>query len=155
MNFDQAFDKLIGHEGGYVWNEKDPGGETKYGISKRAYSNVDIKNLTLDQAKQIYKRDYWDKCHGDNLPDNVRFDVFDVAVNSGITTAVKLLQRAVGTKDDGIWGSKTAAAVNAMDQQILDKRFNGYRLRFYTSLKTFEHFGKGWVNRVADNLIGD
>lgn len=155
MNFDQAFDKLIGHEGGYVNDPRDPGGETKYGISKRAYPNVDIKNLTLDQAKQIYKRDYWDKCHGDNLPDNMRFGMFDVAVNSGITTAVKLLQRAVGTKDDGIWGPKTAAAVNAIDPQILDKRFNGYRLRFYTSLKTFDHFGKGWVNRVADNLIGD
>jgi lysozyme family protein len=157
MNFDQAFERVIGHEGGYVNDPRDPGGETKYGISKRAYPNVDIKNLTLAQAKQIYKRDYWDKCHGDNLPDDVRFDMFDFAVNAGITAAIKVMQRALNVADDGIWGPKTTAAARAAaaSPQYLDKRFNGFRLKHYTSLKNFDTFGRGWVNRTADNLIRD
>ena len=157
MNFDQAFEKVIGHEGGYVNHHKDPGGETKYGISKRAYPNVDIKNLTLAQAKQIYKRDYWDKCHGDSLPDDVRFDMFDFAVNAGISAAIRVMQRALNVADDGIWGPRTTAAAKAAaaSPQYLDKRFNGFRLKYYTSLKGFDTFGRGWVNRTADNLIGD
>ena len=79
-SFDNAFDRVIGHEGGYVNNSKDPGGETKYGISKRAYPTLDIKSLTLADAKAIYKRDYWDRAQCDALPPGVAFDVFDAAV---------------------------------------------------------------------------
>ena len=75
--FDQCFDKLIAHEGGYVNDARDPGGETKYGISKRAYPQVDIKALTLDAAKEIYKRDYWDAMGIDQLPPGLQdFDAF-------------------------------------------------------------------------------
>ena len=155
MEFDKAFDRIIGHEGGYVCDQRDPGGETKFGVSKRAYPTMDIKNLTLDQAKEIYRRDYWNKLHLDELPDCIRFDLFDAAVNSGLSAAAKFLQRAVGTAADGVIGKLTIAAANGMDPLHLDKRLSGYRLQYLCDLPTFPAFGKGWVRRVALNLIED
>ena len=87
MNFDLAFSLVIGHEGGYVNDPRDPGGETKFGISKKSYPNLNIRLLTLADAKRIYLRDYWNRLQLDRLPDAVRFDLFDAAVNSGLTTA--------------------------------------------------------------------
>jgi lysozyme family protein len=153
MTFDEAFKIVIGHEGGYVNHPSDPGGETKFGVCKRAYPGEDIKNLTLERAQQIYRRDYWDKLHADDLPKQVRFAVFDSAVNSGVGQAAKWLQRAVGVKDDGIIGQGTLAAVRAMDQYKLAAVFNGQRLKFMADLKTWDTFGKGWARRVAENLI--
>lgn len=155
MNFDSAFLLVIGHEGGYVNDKRDPGGETKFGISKRAYPNVDIKNLTIDQAKKIYLRDYWNMLQLDRLPDEIRFDLFDAAVNSGLTAAAKMLQRACKVQDDGLIGSRTVEAANAINPQILDKRLSGYRLLYICDIKTLPTFGKGWVRRVANNLIED
>lgn len=155
MNFDSAFHLVIGHEGGYVNNPRDPGGETKYGISKREYPNLSIKNLTLGDAKQIYRNDYWDRLQLDQLPDAIRFDLFDAAVNSGLTTAAKLLQRAVKVADDGVIGSITISAANAMNPETLDKRLSGYRLLYLTEIKAWPVFGKGWVKRVANNLLDD
>lgn len=155
MHFEKAFERVVGHEGGYVNDERDPGGETKYGISKRAYPYADIKNLTLDQAKDIYRKDYWNRLHMDELPDCIRFDMFDAAVNSGVSAAAKFLQRAVGTVPDGVIGKLTIAAANGMDPERLDKRLSGYRLQYLCDLKTFPTFGKGWVRRVASNLIED
>lgn len=150
MNFDKAFEIIIGHEGGYVNDHRDPGGETKYGISKRAYPAVDIYNLTLDHAKLIYKRDYWDAVDAESIPGVARLMVFDCAVNCGVTTAKKLLQRAVGTKDDGIIGPKTRAAISATPD--IEQRFAGFWLQYYTDLKGFNTYGKGWVRRVANDL---
>ena len=154
MNFERAFEKLIGHEGGYVNDARDPGGETKFGISKRAYPGEDIQCLTLDRAKQLYRRDYWDAVQGDNMPDAIRFDLFDAAVNSGVRQAVKWLQVAAKADADGIIGPKTMLAVRMADPQLLAKRFNGLRLRFMTDLKTWPTFGRGWARRIADNLMG-
>lgn len=166
MTFDEAFKILIGHEGNFSDDPRDRGnwtsGEigigqlkgTKYGIASHAYPQLDIKNLTLDQAKEIYKRDFWDQCHIDDLPAETHFDIFDMAVNGGVKTSVKLIQRALGVGDDGIWGNMTSAAAAACkDGVALSKRFNGYRLRYYTELPTFATYGKGWTNRVAYNLI--
>ena len=100
MNFDQAFDRLLGHEGGYVNDSRDPGGETNWGISKRSYPNVDIKALTQADAKAIYRRDFWAPVRADELPDVVRFDVFDAAVNHGVSQSAKWLQRAAGAQPD-------------------------------------------------------
>lgn len=99
MTFDLAFDRLISNEGGYINVAGDPGGETKYGISKRSYLNIDIKNLTRDQAKEIYRTDFWMRGQIDQLDPAIAFQVFDVAVNSGIETAVRMLQRAAGVAD--------------------------------------------------------
>lgn len=152
MNFDQSFEKLIGHEGGYVNNPSDPGGETKYGISKRSYPDVDIKNLTLDAAKEIYKRDFWQKAGCDELPEKLRFQVFDTAVNSGVGQAVRFLQRALGVADDGKIGPVTRQVMVRCDEVELAVRFNAERLIFMASLSNWPTFGRGWAKRVADNL---
>ena len=151
--FDQCFDKLISHEGGYVNDPRDPGGETKFGISKRAYPDEDIAGITIEYAKQIYRRDYWDAVQAEYLPDAVRFDLFDAAVNSGVRQAVKWLQLAAKAEPDGIVGPKTLLAVRMADPQLLAKRFNGHRLRFMADLKTWPTFGRGWARRIADNLL--
>lgn len=153
MTFDQAFDVLIGHEGGYVNNPADPGGETKFGISKRAYPDLDIANLTLEQAKAIYKRDYWDRAQCETLPHDVSFQLFDTAVNSGIGQAIRFLQRAVGVADDGIVGPLTINAVKRMEPELIAARFNGHRLMFMTQLSTWDVFARGWARRVAKNLM--
>jgi len=152
MNFDQAFVILIGNEGGYSNDPHDAGGETQFGISKRAYPDVDIKNLTLDQAKAIYKRDYWDKAQADQYDGQVGFHVFDAAVNSGIGTAIRLLQRAVGVKDDGVVGPATLAAVSAVSPVKLILNMNAERLTYMTNLMAWDNFSKGWARRIANNL---
>lgn len=152
--FDQCFEKLIGYEGGYTLDPKDPGGETSWGISKRAYPAVDIKNLTRDGAKDIYKRDYWGRAQCDKLPPTLAFLLFDAAVNSGIGQAIRFLQRAVGVADDGVLGALTLAAVQRLDTESLCARFLGQRLDFMTRLSTWDYFGKGWARRIADQLKG-
>ncbi len=151
MDFDTAFNRLIDSEGGYVNNPADPGGETKFGISKHSYPDVDIANLTLDGAKAIYLRDFWSPL-GDAHP-AIKFQAFDFAVNSGIGTAIRKLQLAVGVADDGHWGSKSAAALAAMDLNDVLMRFAAQRLLFMTSLSTWAEFGKGWARRIAKDLL--
>lgn len=153
MTFDEAFDKLIGHEGGYVNHPADPGGETKYGITKRTYPHLNIAALTLEQAKVIYKRDFWDKAGCDVLPGGLAFDVFDTAVNSGVSRASELLQEALGVTADGKVGPQTRAAIEAEpNKAALQARFNGERLQFMTDLKVWPTFSKGWARRIAANL---
>jgi len=150
MDFDTAFDRLMGHEGGYSSNEADPGGETNWGISKRSYPNVDIKNLTREGAKVIYLRDFWDPL-GD-APPAVKFQAFDFAVNSGIQTAIRKLQAAIGVADDGHWGPVSARQLAGMDVNDVLMRYVAQRLRFWTALSTWGTFGKGWVRRAAADL---
>lgn len=153
MTFDQVFDKLIGHEGGYVFNPHDPGGETKFGISKRSYPHLDIHALTLADAKTIYKRDFWDRAQCDKLHPDLAFELFDGAVNSGIGQAIRWLQRAVGVADDGVVGPLTLASINREnDPSAVQARYNGHRLDFMTRLSTWDVFGKGWARRIAFNL---
>lgn len=152
MTFDESFDRLIGHEGGYVNDARDPGGETKFGISKRQYPALDIANLTREDAKAIYRSDFWNRAACDQYA--FGYDVFDAAVNSGIENAVRFLQRAVGVADDGHVGPATLAAIRAMTDCAVSKNFNAERLYFMVKLKTFDTYGRGWVKRVADILRG-
>jgi lysozyme family protein len=152
MNFDKCFEKLISHEGGYVNNSKDPGGETKFGISKRSYPHLDIASLTLSDVRALYKRDFWDRAQCDRLPPSIAFDVFDCAVNSGIGQSIRFLQRAVGVADDGSVGPLTIAAVGRLEPEAVQARFNGHRLDFMTRLSTWPVFGAGWARRIAENL---
>lgn len=152
MNFDEAFELVIGHEGGYVNDPSDPGGETKYGISKRSYPDVDIKSLKLEDAKQIYLRDYWVKLDLHRFHESLRFHLFDAAVNSGVRLAIQFLQRAVGVADDGVIGPITVAAVSRKDPNIIAVRLNAERLRFIAKLSTFKQFGRGWSSRIVSNL---
>ena len=152
MTFDEAFERLMGHEGGYVNDPQDPGGETNWGISKRSYPDVDIKALTREGAKAIYLRDFWSRIHADELHDGVAFQTFDFAINSGIETAVRKLQASVGVADDGYWGPVTEAAVAAMSESDVIMLFVAERLDFWTRLSTWPAFGKGWARRAAQNL---
>ncbi len=152
MTFDEVFERSVGHEGGYVNDPLDPGGETKWGISKRSYPHLDIKNLTRDEAKEIYRLDFWNRVNGDKLYDGVAYQVFDFAINSGIETAVRYLQRAVGTADDGHWGPKSQEALDSKTESDIIMNFCAERLDFWTRLSTWERFGKGWARRAAQNL---
>ena len=154
--FDRAFDLLLVNEGGYVNNQKDPGGETNWGITKSvAVANGyvgDMRVMPKDTAKGIYKKMYWDKLQCDQLPFTVAFQLFDAGVNHGNSQAVKFLQRALSVTDDGVIGAKTIAAVSKMDDLQIAVLFNVERINFYADLKTFSTFGKGWIRRVASNL---
>lgn len=147
--YDRAFDLLMINEGGYVNDPHDKGGETKYGISKTAYPNEDIENLTLDRAKYLYKRDYWDRCKCDNLPDALSVAVFDFAVNSGVNRAIKYLQLCLGVKADGQVGNATKGAANRLPIRKVLTDYMDRRLMFLMGLKDFRHFGKGWSARVT------
>lgn len=153
MDFDTAFNRLIGNEGGYVNHPADPGGETKWGISKRSYPELDIRTLTREQAKSIYMHDFWMRGRLGDLDPALAFQVFDAAVNHGIGTAVRMLQRAVGVADDGHIGPITLAAIKQHNRGQLLMLFIAERIRFWTKLSTWPHFGKGWANRAADNLV--
>ena len=128
--FNSAFDLLMDIEGGYVCDKDDAGGETKYGISKNSYPNEDICNLTLDRAKEIYKRDYWDKCKCDQLPDCLSVAVFDFAVNSGVKTSIKRLQVALNVTADGIIGNQTIGAANRLNPKKVLQDFMDLRTEY-------------------------
>ena len=154
MNFDQAFDILLKHEGGFSDHPADPGGKTRFGITEAVAREVgyrgDMRELPLDLAKRIYKDRYWDAVRADELPEAIRYAVFDAAVNSGPRQATRWLQRAAGAKDDGIIGPQTLAAVRAADPERLLRQLLAQRLRVMTDLPTWPTFGRGWARRIAD-----
>lgn len=164
VTFDVAFERLIGHEGLFTDDRKDKGNwtggkvgvgvlkGTKYGISAAAYPRLDIKSLTLAQAKDIYRRDYWERSGAPDYDGAIGFQVFDAAVNHGIENAVRFLQRAAGVADDGHIGPVTLSAINSMSVTDVLMRFNAARLRFYTQLSTWPDYGKGWALRIVGNL---
>ena len=149
--FQSAFKELIGEEGGYVFSKDDPGGETKYGITKRTYPQLDIKSLTLDMAKAIYYKDFWLPL-GDQCSTAVRLEVFDFAVNSGIGTAIRKLQLAIGVADDGFFGPISRAKLASLPSGIVVLRYLSARLDFMASLTTWPNFGKGWARRIARRM---
>lgn len=163
MNFDTAFDRLINHEGGFTDDPKDAGnwtggivgvGElkgTKFGIAANTYGYLDIKNLTLAQAKEIYERDFWNVIG--NADPSIKFQVFDAAVNHGRGNALRFLQRAVGVADDGKWGKFSQAALDAMEKNDVLFKFIAHRFLFWASLKSFATYGVGWTRRGAQDLL--
>lgn len=156
MNFDQAFEALLKHEGGFSDHTDDPGGKTRYGITEAVAREVgyrgNMEDLPLDLAKRIYRDRYWDAVHADRLPAGVRYLVFDAAVNSGVGQSARWLQRALGVADDGVIGPKTIAAAAAVNEQVLARRMLAQRLRFMTDLKNWQAFSRGWSRRIADLL---
>ena len=164
MNFDTAFERLIGHEGGYSTDAKDPGNwtggrpgvgalhGTKFGIAANTYPDIDIQNLTIEQAKAIYRRDWWLKIGAEEIDGAIAFQLWDFAVNAGMSTSKRAMQRSVGVADDGIFGPATIAAIKKANVADAILKFNAQRLRFYTSLSTWPTYGRGWTNRVAGQL---
>ena len=156
MNFDQAFDILLKHEGGFVDHKDDPGGATRFGVTEAVAREVgyrgDMRDLPLDLAKRIYRERYWDAVRAEQLPAQVRYVVFDAAVNSGVGQAARWLQRAVGVRDDGVIGPWTLAAVAQYSPETVTRRFLSQRLRFMSGLANWPAFGRGWARRIADLL---
>lgn len=158
--FDIAFQEVVGVEGGYSSDPHDRGnwtggaigsGEmkgTKYGISARCYPTLDIRNLTLDNAKVIYRRDYWNPIHADQLPLSLAILVFDSAVNQGIETAARLLQAAVHATPDGNIGPATLAAVAKRPLGEVMALFMAERAMRYTKAGDFERYGFDWFARL-------
>lgn len=155
MNFEQAFAKLLGYEGDYSNDPADPGGETRFGVTlkvarARGYMGP-MKDLPLAFAQQVYRDQYWTPIRADELPDAVRYPVFDAAVNSGVAQAVKWLQRSVGADPDGVIGPKTIMAVGAKEPSSIAARVLGQRLDFMAGLKQqWPVYGRGWSLRIAD-----
>lgn len=153
-SFDNAFTTLIGNEGGYSNNPDDPGGETMWGVTARVARgwgyNGDMKDLPLDTAKAIAKKFYWDPYQCDQFDPRIGFQVFDAAYNGG--KPAQWLQQAAGVTVDGVIGAITTAAVRASDPLKIVILFNASRIAYYTSLGTWENFGRGWSNRIANNL---
>jgi lysozyme family protein len=160
--FLNAFKYLIYHEGGYVNDKKDAGGETHYGISKRSYPHLDIKNLTQEQAKKIYFVDFWMKAKCEQIDDeNIAAKFFDLAVHTGIPQAVKLIQRALraaGTQvvEDGIIGPITLTAINKADPTDLlaalkSESAGHYRL-IANANPSQQRFIEGWLQRTYDHV---
>lgn len=151
--FETAFDRLISNEGGYVFHSADPGGETNWGISKRSYPDLNIKALTREDAKSIYQRDFWLKGQMDQFDFAIAFQAFDAAVNHGISRAIKLLQQAAGAVPDGVIGAQTVKAIHTKSVTDMLLLIIAYRIKYWTSLPTWNTFGRGWANRAADDLI--
>ena len=147
-SFERAFEFLMEIEKGYVNDPRDPGGETKFGISKRAYPNLDIAALTEDDAKGIYLADYWEPCRCDELPPDVALAIVDCAVNQGQGIAPRILQQALKVKIDGIIGEVTLAAVNAADPQELLIDVLSWRGRRYGFTAGTETYLRGWLRRL-------
>ena len=152
-NFNEAIEKTLVNEGGYVFDKDDAGGETKFGISKRSYPDVDIKNLTTDEAKAIYKKDYWNKLKADDIASQkVAFELFDTAVNMGVKTASKLIQGCSGAFVDGIIGSQSLESINNIDEELLLLRFKLAKVSRYAYLAkkrpTNKKYLLGWINRT-------
>lgn len=162
--FDKAFLLIIGEEGNYQCNPDDPGNwtgarpgkgilrGTKYGISASAFPTLDIKNLTLEEAKGLYQAHYWYTIQADSLPYEIAIAMFDCSVNSGPETAISLLQKTVSCKEDGILGPETMAKTRAMiansgmAETILQLLTT--RACYLASLTIFPQFGKGWMRRL-------
>jgi len=150
--FMSAVQIILSHEGGYVKHPRDPGGETNYGISKKAYPDLDIKDLSRNDAQEIYYKDYWKKLRCDGMPFGVALVLFDFGVNAGNRQAVKTMQAVVGTKADGVIGDKTMAAINSLTKAFIIEQFTANRIIYYTKAKGWSAFGRGWVLRSIETM---
>ena len=156
--FEQAVAMVLTHEGGHVNDPVDPGGETKYGISKRSYPHLDIASLTEAQAKDIYYRDWWLRLRCNEIQDDgVAQKLMDTAVNVGLRTGVRLLQQALvevgqAVTVDGVIGPQTIAAANRAESGKLLAAMRCQQAAHYRGLirknPRLAKFERGWINRA-------
>lgn len=155
---ESMIEQTLEHEKGYVFNPKDPGGETKFGITKRWYPDIDIKNLQRAQAKEILRKDYYEKARiGEISNYELANKMFDLGVNLGPGTVAKLMQQSLieqgqqVDKVDAILGSKTIKAINKFpDQEVLLSTFKNQAKAYYESLGHKKDFIKGWLARLEE-----
>ena len=169
--FNLSFENVIGVEGGYTQDPEDTGNwtggrkgvgklnGTRYGVSTTSYPFVDIKSLTIEDAKTIYYNDFWTPIKGDSFPFAIANALFDCAINSGCASAAKLLQKVLNVSSDGKIGKQTIAAAQDKDQAELLIDFLTARAVFYARLAKFELYGKGWMKRLfivhQQSLLGN
>lgn len=157
-NWNKCLEIILHHEGGYVNHPKDPGGETNLGVTKRVYEEwggkKDMKELTPADVSPIYKKNYWDRVRGDDLPAGLDLCVFDFGVNAGTGRAAKYLQKMIGTTPDGGIGPATLQKLKEyVDDQGVEHTIKLYQMgrqKYYESLSTFSTFGRGWTRRVEE-----
>lgn len=155
-NFEAVMEHIFAFEGGYVDHPRDPGGATNMGITigtlrdyrGKAVTKDDVRNLTKEEAREIYRKRYWDVIEGDLLPSGVDLCTMDGTVNSGPGRGARWLQRAVGASADGKIGAKTLAATDEADDTTTINRMCDDRMAFLRRLGTWGTFGKGWSRRV-------
>ena len=157
--YDVCLPLLLAHEGGYSNNPSDPGGPTNFGITitdyrkyvKSGATAADVRAMTIDEAKRIYRARYWDAQRCDELPPGLDYAVFDYGVNSGIGRSAKVLRRLLGLSDrPGTVTDSVVTAARAADAMTLVTKICDERLRFLQSLRTWPVFGAGWGRRVAE-----
>jgi len=164
-NWERIFSWVGVSEGGYVNLPEDPGGATNHGVTQRVYNawrrrkglpQRSVRMIEPAEVSAIFKAQYWDKVHGDELPAGLDYTVFDFAVNSGVARASKYLQRRLHVAQDGVIGQVTLAAIEGRNEPIenLIKQLNWDRYNFVKRLKTFKRFGRGWTRRIMGNKIG-
>jgi lysozyme family protein len=157
-NYDKCLETILHHEGGYVNHPKDPGGETNLGVTKRVYEEwggtKHMRDLLVEDVAPIYRKNYWDRLRGDQLPSGLDLCVFDFGVNAGPGRAAKFLQSMIGTQVDGGIGPNT---LKILGEYVLAtgvvntiKNYQSARQDYYESLSTFETFGRGWSRRVTE-----
>lgn len=154
-SFNDAVRKTIVKEGGSRYTEiaGDSGGATKYGISQKAYPELDIKNLTEDRAKEIYRRDYWNRVRGDEIESQaIAESIFDAAVNMGVRTASKICQAAIGIEPaDGVIGAKSLELINKQEEKSFIALFTLAKISRYAAIcnkdRSQSKFLLGWINR--------
>jgi len=151
---------LLEHEGGYVNNVHDKGGMTNLGVTKRVYdkwigresTEQEMRDLTPDDVAPIYKKNYWNRVKGDQLPSGLDWACFDWAVNSGSGRPAKAVQRAVGATQDGAIGNQTLGLIAEKDPKFIIDYVYTVRKSFYESLDDYKHFGRGWSRRNTETL---
>lgn len=167
-NFTKCLPEILRHEGGWADHPDDPGGATMKGITIGTYSQwkgrkvtkAELKAIPDSEVAAIYKRNYWDRVKGDDLPSGLDLVAFDAAVNSGPARGARWLQQALGVAEDGKIGPATLAAARKQYGPAVIERAIGYRLAFLKRLKTWGTFGKGWAARVeavrskAQSMVG-
>jgi lysozyme family protein len=154
--FEDFIERVLQHEGRYSRHPDDPGGETMWGVTQRTAREAgyrgNMRYLLRDEAKEIYRKAYWNRIQGDRLNPVVAFQVFDGAVNSGVSRSVRWMQEILGIDDDGIVGPITLEAASKFDPLELAVLYNSTRLHFLAGLPHWGSFGGGWARRIAANL---
>ena len=156
-NFERSLALVLQHEGGYVHHALDPGGRTNLGVTQRVWENyvghkvdeTEMRSLTKELVAPLYRKEYWDAVHGDQLPSGADYLAFDFSVNAGAFRCIKTIQRALNITADGIIGPVTLKAIQDTNAEEFINSFSAAKESFYKGLANFQTFGRGWFNRSA------
>lgn len=156
--FDDCLAITLAHEGGWADHPADPGGATMRGVTFAVYRRFkgrdvtkgELRNISDDDLRAIYRSGYWDPMRCDDLPPGVDLVAFDAAVNSGPGQSAKWLQRAAGVTDDGKIGPQSIAAIRTAQPELIINAACNKRMAMLRGLSTWAHFGRGWQRRVDD-----